>query len=424
MIIDAIFGAGLTRSIQGSVASLIESINALRQTDEFTDRVSILSIDLPSGINGDSGNSHLTENAKGTPHLCAIKADYTISFFRPKPAHFLYPGRAYCGELTIADIAIPNSVLEDIQPQIHENTPQYWQTLFPIRNDTTHKYQRGHLLIASGTRYSTGAARLSAIAALRAGAGLVTLVSPTDAMDILAAHCTEIMLQAVDSVTELEQLFEDKRLKSIVIGPGFGVGEKCKQFVVTALKHCNTVVLDADALMSFTDSTEPDTKSLLASINASNATVVLTPHEGEFNKLALSCGLDSHTDANETKLTRTLALAAASGAYVVHKGADTVIASPTGESVLSVHGQPWLATAGSGDVLAGTIASILMQGRNNPLEEYRNNLTVSSDETLMLVAAAVWKHSEASQRLGPGLIAGDLPAVYPDILTDLYTMQP
>src|SRR4030088_3050008 len=264
LIIDALFGAGLNRPVKGDPHDIIEAINV--------SVAPVLSVDLPSGINGTTGA------VMGV----AVRATETVTFFRRKPGHLLLPGRAHCGRVRVADIGIDARVLEEIRPQTFENTPQFWRKSFPVPRIDGHKYARGHAVIVSGDIAATGAARLSARGALRAGAGLATLASPRDALAVNAAALTAVMVRAVDTVVEFGELITDKRLNSCVIGPGAGVGERSRDLVHTALSASRHLVLDADALTSFADA--PD--RLFESIKASyDPQVVLTPHEAEFPRL-------------------------------------------------------------------------------------------------------------------------------------------
>src|ERR1700760_2864287 len=261
LIIDALFGAGLSRPVEGEPFAMIEAINATGAP--------VLAVDLPSGINGTSSA------IMGT----AVRATETVTFFRKKPAHLLLPGRIHCGRVRVADIGIPSAVLDEIRPRAFENTPQVWRRSFPVPRVDGHKYARGHALVVSGDMAATGAARLAARAALRAGAGLVTLASPRDALVINATALTAVMVRAVDTPIEFGESLGDKRFNSVVMGPGAGVGARTIDFVHTALSAQRRVVLDADALTSFANA--PD--HLFQSIKSSrHSEVVLTPHEGEF----------------------------------------------------------------------------------------------------------------------------------------------
>jgi ADP-dependent NAD(P)H-hydrate dehydratase / NAD(P)H-hydrate epimerase len=380
LIIDALFGAGLNRPIKGEPLEMIEAINA--------NGAPVLAVDLPSGINGTSGA------VMGT----AIDAVETVTFFRRKPAHLLMPGRKHCGHVRVADIGIDAAVLEEIRPQTFENVPEAWQTAFPVPRIDGHKYARGHALIVSGDLTSTGAARLAARGALRAGAGLVTVASPRDALVVNAAALTAIMVRAVDTVVEFAEMLNDRRLNSIVIGPGAGVGARTRDLVHTALSTRRGLVLDADALTSFAEA--PD--RLFESIKASeDPQVVLTPHEGEFPRLFSD---PSNKYPGRSKLERVRAAAERCGAVVLLKGPDTVVASPDGRASIAANAPPWLATAGAGDVLAGMIAGLLAQG-------------VPAYEAACI---GVWMHGEGAREAGPGLIAEDLTEVMPAVLRRLY----
>jgi hydroxyethylthiazole kinase-like uncharacterized protein yjeF len=380
LIIDALFGAGLNRPVKGEPHEMIEAINA--------NGAPVLAIDLPSGINGTTG----------AVMGAAIRATETVTFFRRKPAHLLLPGRLHCGRVRVADIGIDTSVLAEIRPQTFENVPQFWRKSFPVPQVDAHKYARGHALIVSGELAATGAARMSARAALRAGAGLVTVASPRDALAVNASALTAVMLRRIDTVAEFAEMLADSRLNTCVIGPGAGVGERSRDFVVTALSAKRSLVLDADALTSFAEA--PD--HLFEAIKASEDTqVVLTPHEGEFPRL-FSDMSNKHPD--RSKLERVRAAAERSGAVVLLKGPDTVVAAPDGRATIAANAPPWLATAGAGDVLSGVIAGLLAQGA----------------DAFEAASIGVWMHGEAAREAGPGLIAEDLPEVMPAVFRRLF----
>jgi hydroxyethylthiazole kinase-like uncharacterized protein yjeF len=380
LIIDALFGAGLNRPVKGEPLDMIEAIN--------TNGAPVLSVDLPSGVNGTTGA------VMGV----AIRAAETVTFFRRKPAHLLLPGRIHCGRVRVVDIGIDAQVLAEIHPQTFENTPSIWQKCFPVPQVDGHKYARGHAVIVSGDIAATGAARLSARGALRAGAGLVTVASPRDALAINATALTAVMVRAVDTVVEFGELLGDKRLNACVIGPGAGVGERTRDLVLTALSAKRHLVLDADALTSFAEAPE----HLFEAIKASHdPQVVLTPHEGEFPRLFSDM---SNKHPNRSKLERVRDAAQRCGAVVLLKGPDTVVASPDGRATIAANAPPWLATAGAGDVLSGMIAGMLAQG-------------VPAFEAASIGA---WMHGEAGREAGPGLIAEDLPEVLPAVFRHLY----
>ena len=397
VVVDAMFGAGLSRPLSGEAAQIVDALNTCRKP--------IVAVDVPSGLDGTTG----------IPAGPVVQATETVTFFRRKPGHLLLPGRRLCGPITLAEIGLPRSVLETIQPTIFANAPGLWLQRFPQLLVEAHKYTRGHALVVSGPPDSTGAARLGARAALRVGAGLVTVASPLLAFPVNAAHLTAIMLKPFEAPAGLAKILEDKRLNAVLIGPGCGVGAATRQLVRTALASDAAAVLDADALTSFAlDAPAPDTRPSFGYLSPSaapaesgpqalfkaiaarpNKHVVLTPHEGEFKRLFGALP--------GSKLDRARAAAKASGAVVVLKGADTVIASPDGRAAINDNAPPWLATAGSGDVLAGFVTGLLAQGM--PAFE--------------AACAAVWLHGECANVFGPGLIAEDLPEVLPKVLAKL-----
>ncbi|HEV7636617.1 MAG TPA: NAD(P)H-hydrate dehydratase [Bradyrhizobium sp.] len=380
LIIDALFGAGLDRPVKGEPHDMIEAINA--------NGAPVLAVDLPSGINGDSG----------AVMGIAVRATETVTFFRRKPGHLLLPGRIHCGRVRVADIGIDPRVLEEIKPKTLENIPQFWRQSFPVPRIDAHKYARGHAVVVSGDIATTGAARMSARGALRAGAGLLTLASPNDALAVNAAALTAVMVRRVDTVAEFAELMNDKRLNASVIGPGAGVGQRTRDFVLVGLSTQRGLVLDADALTSFAEA--PD--RLFEAIKASHdPQVVLTPHEGEFPRLFSDI---SNKHPLRSKLERVRAAAERSGAVVLLKGPDTVVASPDGRATIASNAPPWLATAGAGDVLSGIIGGLLAQG-------------VPAFEA---AGMGVWMHGEAAREAGPGLIAEDLPEVLPAVFRRLY----
>jgi hydroxyethylthiazole kinase-like uncharacterized protein yjeF len=380
LIIDALFGAGLNRPVKGEPYEMIEAVNA--------HCAPVLAVDLPSGINGTSS----------APMGIAIRATETVTFFRRKPAHLLLPGRVYCGRVRVVDIGIDPKVLEEIRPATFENVPSTWQQAFPVPKVEGHKYSRGHVLAVSGDIAATGASRLVARGALRAGAGLVTLASPSDALAVNASALTAVMVRAIDNTIQFADLLNDRRLNTSVIGPGAGVGPRTRDFVHTALAAKRNLVLDADALTSFADAPE----RLFEAIKASDgAQVVLTPHEGEFPRLFSDI---SNKHPGRSKLERVRAAAERSGAVVLLKGPDTVVAAPDGRATIACNAPPWLATAGAGDVLSGIIAGFLAQGA--PAFEG--------------ASIGAWMHGEAAAEAGPGLIAEDLPETLPAVFRRLY----
>ncbi len=374
VVVDALFGAGIDREVTGLPRAMIEAMNRARAP--------IVAVDLPSGVNGTTG----------AVMGAAVNATHTVTFFRRKPGHLLLPGRLHCGTLAIADIGIPASVLETIRPQAFANRPALWRDGFPVPKPGGHKYGRGHAVIVSGGLSTTGAARLAARGALRAGAGVVTIASPADALAVNAAASLAIMVRQIDGAVGLGEFLADKRRNAVTLGPGAGVGTDMVQQVQAALGSAAAVVLDADALTSF--ASEPDT--LFAAVRSRAAPVVMTPHDGEFSRLFSR--IWENTELH-SKLEKARAAAAFSGAIVLLKGADTVVAAPDGRASIADNAPASLATAGAGDVLAGMVAALLAQ--HMPAFE--------------AAGAAVWLHGEAAAAFGPGLIAEDLPEALPAV---------
>ena len=364
LVIDALFGAGLTRPIKGIAAELIERMTR--------DRLPVVAVDVPSGLHGDTG-----EIMGAAPH-----ADETVTFFRGKPGHYSLEGLRRCGALHVVDIGIPASVLETIRPQLWLNEPPLWSAALRRDEAADNKYTRGHLTILGGEQ-ATGAARLAALAARRAGAGLVTIASTEGAAGIYRAAEPGNLV----NTRAVDRLVEDRRRNAFLIGPGSGVNDRTRDAVLAALGVRRALVLDADAITVFAD----DPARLFAAIASP---VLLTPHEGEFRRLFpdLTTG---------GKVERVRLAARRSGATVLLKGADTVVAAPDGRAVINVHAPASLATAGSGDVLAGIAAGLIARGL----------------PALAVGAAAAWVHGECAYRFGkPGLIAEDLCGHLPEAL--------
>jgi hydroxyethylthiazole kinase-like uncharacterized protein yjeF len=365
VVIDAIFGAGLSRAVPPAVAAAIERVRDAA--------LPVVAVDLPSGLDG----------ANGQVQGAAFQAAHTITFMTRKPGHLLIPGRDLCGALEVFDIGIPGRIVRaHVDQSLAENSPREWQDWIPVALADAHKYKRGHLVVFSGGATATGAARMTAMAGLKAGAGLVTIASPDDALPVNASALTAIMLRAIEDEATLRRWLDDKRLSTFVLGPGFGAGEKARQFV-RALDN-RQLVLDADGITSFRD----DPKILFDAFAQGPTRLVLTPHEGEFARLFP----DIAADQTLGKVDKARAAAERAHAAIVYKGPDTVIAAPDGRALINSNAPPWLATAGSGDVLAGIIGGLLAQGM--PAFE--------------AAAAGVWLHGEAGQRAGKGLTAEEL----------------
>ena len=368
LVVDGIFGAGLARPVEGVARAVIEAINE-RQ-------LLVVAIDVPSGVDGASGE------VRGI----APRAALTVTFFRKKPGHLLLPGRSYCGDIVLGQIGISDGVLDRVAPDTAANEPEWWLGMFPWPSLESHKYTRGHAVVAGGA-VMTGAARLAARAAARLGAGLVTVAAPEAAFPIYAAALTGVIVHPVAGLEDFRAFLADPRRNAALIGPGAGVGSETRDKTLAILATGKRAVLDADALTSFAESPE-------VLLSAIRSPCVMTPHEGEFSRIF---------DTASSKLERARCAARRSGAVILLKGADTVIASPDGRATINANAPPQLATAGSGDVLAGMVLGLLAQGM----------------EPFAAAAAAVWIHGAAASRFGPGLISEDLLELTPTVLKDL-----
>lgn len=371
LVVDAIFGAGLSRALEGAAAQTLAVAAAAKMT--------IIAVDVPSGLMGDTG-----------ANLGAVAAVLTVTCFRKKPGHVLQPGRSLCGEVIVADIGTPASVFALVKPDTFENAPVLWSDGLPMLQSAGNKYTRGHALVWGGWP-TTGAARMAARAAARVGAGLTTIAVPEVALPVYAAALTSIMVSPVATPEDLQQLLTDRRYTGMLIGPGAGTGPDTRARVLAMLATGRSTVLDADALTAF----ENDPSSLDQAIIGQ---CVLTPHDGEFHRLF---------DVSGDKLTRARAAARRCGAVIILKGSDTVIAAPDGRAIINANAPPTLATAGAGDVLSGMVLGLLAQGM----------------EPFLAAAAAVWLHGAAATKFGPGLIAEDLPDLLPGVLRRFGTAQ-
>ena len=432
LVVDAIFGTGLSRPIiDQELQNILWHIEDCSDVNEDTTldyrapvgTPHIIAVDAPSGLCLDSGTP-LGERTGMVPGSNVARASLTVTFERAKVGHFLDEGYQRCGKVTVVGLGI-KAKLQDAVKLNHLAFPWMFSP-----NEKSHKYSHGHTLIVSGGMAKTGAARLAARGALRIGAGLVTVASPPDALMENAAHLTAIMLQKMKGPEGLAAILSDTRINSVVIGPGCGVGEETRALVSAALERTphspprgeewyepRTVILDADALTSYPDAftfSADDPETLFTAIKASPCSVILTPHGGEFARLFpdLAAKLTETPTKGPaySKVDVTREAAARSGATVLFKGADTVIAKPDGRCSIAAavyeRAAPWLATAGSGDVLAGMIAGLAARGISDP------------------AASAAWLHQECGRHLGPGLIAEDIPEAIPSVLKRVLGWQP
>lgn len=367
LVVDALFGSGLRRPLGAEVLPTLAAV-AKR-------RLAVIAVDVPSGVMGDTGES-----------MGAIASDVTVTFTRRKPGHLLLPGRDLCGDTVLADIGTPASVLDRIAVDVWENDPALWRGDLPVLKASANKFARGHALLCGGYP-TTGAARMAARAAARAGAGLTTIAVPEAGLAVYAAALESVMVRPLTGPHDLDALLADARFNALLIGPGAGVDGTTRAHALSMLGTRRSVVLDADAISVFAK----DRQTL---IDAIRGPCVLTPHEGEFARLF---------DVTGDKLTRARAAARTSGAVIVLKGADTVIAAPDGRAVINSNAPPTLATAGAGDVLGGFVLGLLAQGM----------------EAFLAASAAVWLHGSAARAFGAGLLAEDLPDLLPGVLRRL-----
>ena len=368
IVVDALFGSGLSRALEGPVAEVLLAAGR--------GAAPIVAVDVPSGVMGNTGEA-----------LGAVAAVMTVTFFRKKPGHLLLPARLLCGDVIVADIGTAPSVLSHVLPNTFENDPALWASNLPRPRADGNKYTRGHALISGGYPL-TGASRMAARAAARAGAGLTTIAVAERALPIYATAMTSIMVRPLAEPNDFNRLLDDPRVSAFLIGPGAGADEQTRTRALAMLATGRATVLDADALTAF----QHVTASLHAAIHGP---CVITPHDGEFQRLFDPAG---------DKLTRTRAAALRSGAVIVLKGTDTVIAAPDGRAIVNTNAPATLATAGSGDVLSGIVLGLLAQGM----------------DAFLAAAAAVWLHGAAAAEFGPGLLAEDLPDLLPTVFRRLY----
>lgn len=355
LLIDGIFGIGLKRELPQEIQAFIHNVNVRR--------IPVVSIDMPTGVDSDTGD------VRGA----SLHAKLTITFNYRKPAHLLYPGKLSCGDVILKDIGLGQSP----NPNILVNHPELWFDDFPIPNPLDHKYHRGHALLLGGEEY-TGATQLASLAARRAGAGLVSIACSEKTHSIYALSAPGTLTKIVRDSKGWVEVLKDVRKNAFLLGPGLEPTAVARERVLAALATKRPVILDAGALNAFAP------ENIKTLFSACHDQVIFTPHEGEFKEIFGSLG--------GSKIERTLQAARQSGAMIYLKGADSVIASPAGQILLQENAPPWLATAGTGDVLAGMILGFLAQGV----------------KPLQACGVASWVHGESAQQAGFGMIAEDL----------------
>ncbi len=381
LIVDALFGTGLSRPVE------LAAIALLREAARADGGPRVVALDMPSGRCADSGRRIGPD---------AAEANLTLAFHAPKRGHYLGDAPDACGALRVVDIGLPDAGAG--LPLI--DAPR-WET---ISKRGGHKYRHGHAVILGGASGKGGAARMAAQAALRIGAGLVTLVVPPEAIVENAARLDAVMLHTAGDAHALRGFLSDARLNAVGLGPGLGRGAATRAWVEAVLDGPRAAVLDADALTAFEDRPE-------ALFDLLRPGDVLTPHDGEFARLfpdlALELSGEAATGPAASRIDAARAAARRAGAVILLKGPDSIVAAPDGRAALhaAVYGRavPWLATAGAGDTLTGMITGLAARGLGG----------------FEAVSAAVWLHVEAARRAGPGLIAEDLAPALPGLFRDL-----
>ncbi len=373
LIIDSLFGAGISRPLNlklQKIASWCEELS-----------LNVLSVDMPSGINGDTGMPI---------GQTVFKANHTITFFRAKTGHKLFPGKEFCGQLHISQIGIKSKQLKNINVNVYNNEANLWKKMIPRRRWNKNKYDYGHAVIFSGEM--TGATKLASLSCLRAGAGLVTIMSPKKYEMAYRLFNPSLMILSSKFESENTKNFlSDKRINALAYGFGSVPSVETKKQTLEILKLNKPTVLDAGSLTSFSSKPEILYKSC-------HTKTILTPHSGEFERIFPQL-------RNITKLKSCQKASQLTNSVIVLKGADTIIAEPSGNTIIcSEPFSPWLATAGTGDVLSGLIASMLAQGL----------------DCFHAAAAGVWIHNSAGKKIGPGLISNDLVKKLKQIIQKLH----
>lgn len=371
LIVDAVFGTGFDRALEPELVILFDKIR--------TRKIPVVAIDLPTGV-------HATT---GAVDAGALKADSTVTFCRKKMAHVLLPGKNHCGRVVVAEIGITDETVAGLNTHCFENDPALWLKNFPLPDAEAHKYSRGHAVVYGGEK-RTGAACLAAAAAQKIGAGLVTITSPAKAWPVYSSYRASLLIDECNTLDDFKTVLRDERKNAVLIGPGAGIDDNLKAAVDALLSFNKSGVLDADVFSAY----QNNPKDLFSKLSPK---YVLTPHEGEFRRIF------GATEGN--KVERTLKAAQISNAIVLLKGSDTVIAAPDGTAIINTNAPPTLATAGSGDVLAGMITGLIAQGM----------------PPFMAAAAAVWLQGAVAQNHRLGLTAEDIITGLPQVLNRFFT---
>ena len=379
VVVDALFGTGLSRGLSGSAARVVAAVNAAGRP--------VVSADLPSGLPADSGR---------LIGPC-IRADLTVAFAAAKPCHVLPPARERCGRIVMRDIGIPVEILSRQKTSLSISERRDIAALLPARGQDSHKGDFGRLAVIAGSRGKTGAAALAARGALRAGAGLVTVFCPSSIESAVVSALPETMTHGLpdrggaltaDAAKELLSALAD--FDAAAVGPGLGALSDVAALLERLLRTRLPLVCDADALNAFAGNP--------ARFRRRSASIVLTPHPGEAGRLL---GLSSR-QVQADRLGSATSLAKRSGAVVLLKGSGTLIATPRGRVTVNPTGTPLMSTAGAGDVLTGALGAFLAAG-------------MSADSAAV---SAAYLHGAAGESLtrklgDAGLLASELADAIP-----------
>ncbi len=377
LVIDALFGTGLGRPLEGVVRATVEALGARA--------IPVVAVDIPSGVDSDTGAI-----VGGPAGGAAVRADLTVTFFRRKPGHVLLPGRDLAGEILVDELGVDRAVYRATPTRLFVNDPALWRHAIPWPTAEGHKYSRGHAVILGGTEM-TGAARLAADAAQRIGAGLVTVAADPSVVPIYAAWRADLLVARIANATEFASLLTDRRMNAVLLGPGAGADARLAGSIAAAFDTDAGLVLDADCFSVLADRRNGLFRRL-------DGRVLMTPHAGEFARLF---------GEPTPRLPAARRAACETGATILLKGSDTIVAAPDGSAIVNTGAPADLATAGSGDVLAGLAVGLVA-----------NRLP-----RLLAGAIACWVHARAASLFGPGLVAGDLPDLVPKVLTALKKTQ-
>jgi ADP-dependent NAD(P)H-hydrate dehydratase / NAD(P)H-hydrate epimerase len=374
VVVDAIFGIGLARAVESEVKAVIHALHGRP--------CPVVAVDVPSGVNADTGE------VLGAAPRTAL----TVTFGWPKRGHLLLPGREWARDLVVADIGCRDADLPELAKIPRVNGTSLWRNDLPLPSAADHKYTRGHALVAGGAAMP-GATRLASRAARRIGVGMLTVAAPREAHPFYLIDQPGLIVREAAGASDLKTLLDDRRFTAALVGSGLPADANTRALVEAAAAAGRALVIDGGGLTAFAGGGD-------ALGGFGRADIVLTPHEGEFARLFPNLKGD--------KLQRALGAARMTGCTVVVKGADTVVASPNGSGAINADAPAWLATAGSGDVLAGLILGLLGQGM----------------PSFEAAAAGVSLHGMAGTAFGPGLIAEDLPELIPEVLRLLSEVDP